>query len=74
MGQPGNQDHGVLIFIQLDDLGFCGAQQGPPDKATAVRALRTKYEATVHERNDRLGVVEARGAELRRKASSAAML
>ena len=43
--------------------------------ATAVRALRTKYEAAVHERNDRLRVVATRGAKLRREVVSfAAML
>ena len=74
MGQPGQQDHRVLIFVKLDDFGFRGAQQGPPDGIIAVSALRTKYEAAVHERNDRLRVVATRGAKLRREIVSSAVL
>ena len=74
MGQPGQQDHRVLIFVKLDDFGFRGAQQGPPDRIISVNALRTKYKAAVHERNDRLRVVATRGAKLRREVVSSAVM
>ena len=60
---PRQQDDRVLVFIQLNNFRLGGAQQGP-GRIIGVSTLRTKNEAAVHERDDRLRVGAAQGAML----------